>query len=263
MAEVCERGAKPYRYWIVKQNQQPELVEGGIIEEASLSIYVNGKLLATVLCSPIDQESLALGLLYNEGLIYSIDEVKLVQLNVHQTAVDVWLKQADFDPPQRVILTTGCSGGVTFQDITQTHPPLITDFSTTVDAVLERMHDLQQAARLYQLVRGVHTASLAHADQLLFSAEDVGRHNAIDKLSGKALQKKMDTTDCLLLTSGRISSEMLGKAWRMKVPLVVSRTAPTSTAVQLADMWNICIIGYARQGSLRVYTNPQRVQLIK
>ncbi|MFN8373580.1 MAG: formate dehydrogenase accessory sulfurtransferase FdhD [Anaerolineae bacterium] len=94
------------------------------------------------------------------------------------------------------------------------------------------------------------------------SAEDVGRHNAVDKVAGKALAQGLDTRDCLLLTSGRISSEMLGKARRMAIPIVASRTSPTSITLQLAQAWNICVVGYVRQGGMRIYTHPQRLGII-
>jgi FdhD protein len=143
--------------------------------------------------------------------------------------------------------------------ITESYTPLESDFVTNSGVILQRMRELQGAARLYSRVRGVHAAVLANNDCLLISAEDVGRHNAVDKIAGKALQLAIGTRDAILLTSGRISSEMLSKARRMDVPIVASRTAPTSTAIQLAQVWNICVIGYVRQGSMRVYTHPQRL----
>jgi FdhD protein len=108
-------------------------------------------------------------------------------------------------------------------------------------------------------VRGVHTAILADENSLLLSAEDVGRHNTIDKITGKALLEGIETQDKILLASGRISSEMVSKARRMAVPIVASRTAATSFAVQLAESWGICLLGYVRRGSFRVYTQPQRL----
>ncbi len=258
--DTREPGAIPYTYWTVSDSHA-KLTEGGVIEESLVSIYVNAQELATIMCSPIEQEVLALGFLYNEGVIETLAEVALVQANVARSVVDVFLKRNDFEPPRRVVLTSGCGGGVTLQQLTEAHPPLQTDFAATPQIILERMRDLQGAARLYNQVRGVHTAVLANRERLLVSAEDVGRHNAVDKIAGKALQAGIDTTDTLILTSGRISSEMLGKARRMGVPLVVSRTSPTSISIRLAQAWNICVVGYVRQGSMRVYTCPQRLGL--
>ena len=153
-----------------------------------------------------------------------------------------------------MILTTGCGGGVTGQMLSESYPALESDFVTTPATVSKLMRQLQGAARLYNAVRGVHTAVLGDETGLLVSAEDVGRHNAVDKVAGQALLDGIDTRDRILLTSGRISSEMLGKARRMGVPIVASRTAPTSITVELAVAWNICVIGYVRQGGMRVYT---------
>ena len=160
-----------------------------------------------------------------------------------------------------MILTSGCGGGVTFQHLADTYPALKTTFITEPDVVFHRMSDLRSAARLYNQIRGVHTAILGNSERLLISAEDIGRHNTIDKIAGKAMQANIDTHDCILLTSGRISSEMLTKARRMGIPLVASRTAPTSIAVRLAQAWNICIAGYVRRGSMRIYTHPVRLGL--
>jgi FdhD protein len=255
-----EPGAMPYTYWVVEKDKC-EPTAGGVIEETLVTIYVNGQELATVMCSPVDQEVMALGFLYNEAVIESVDEVGWVQKNVAGTVVDVLLRHGDFNPPRRLILTSGCGGGVTLQHLTEAYPPIESDFATQPDIIYARMRDLQGAARLYNLVRGVHTALLGTIEQPLVSAEDVGRHNAIDKITGKALQAGIDTRDCILLSSGRISSEMLGKARRMGIPLVASRTAPTSSAVKLAEAWQICIVGYVRRDSLRVYTHPQRLGL--
>jgi FdhD protein len=253
-------GVVPHAYYEVGQNGAG-VVQGGVIEESIVSIYVNGQELATVMCSPLDQEALALGFLYNEGVIQSMDDVGLVQMNLSGGVVDVLLRRQAFNPPRRMILTSGCGGGVTLQHLTDSYPGVQSEFATTPDVIFERMRDLQSAARLYQLVRGVHTAALADRDGVLVSVEDVGRHNAVDKIMGKALQAGIEPRDRIILTSGRISSEMLGKARRMGVPLVASRTAPTSMTVRLAQAWNICVVGYVRQGSLRVYTCPERMAL--
>ncbi len=253
-------GALPYQYWVV-QDTHAELVDGGLIDEALVSIYVNGQELATIMCSPLDQEALALGFLYNEGVIESLAEVRLLKPNVARSVVDVFLTRADFDPPRRMLLTSGCGGGITLRGLTETYPALDSQFATTPQIVFSRMRDLHGAAQLYNQVRGVHTSILGNQERLLLAAEDVGRHNTVDKIAGKALQAGQDTHDCMLLTSGRISSEMLSKARHMGIPLVASRTAPTSIAVRLARTWNICVIGYVRQNRMQVYTHPFRLGL--
>lgn len=255
-------GAIPFQYWSVDDAGKSEVTDGGVIEEVLLSIFVNGQELATMMCSPLDQKALALGFLYNERVIDSLDEIGLIQMNATRTAVDIILKRAAFEPPRRMILTSGCAGGISLNDLTEVHPPLSTEFITRPSVILDRMQELQGHAHLYNAVRGVHTAVLASEDQVLLAAEDVGRHNTIDKIAGKALQAQISTPNRLLLTSGRISSEMMHKARRMGIPMVASRTAPTSISTSLAEAWQICLIGYVRRGSMRVYTHPERLGLV-
>jgi FdhD protein len=255
-----ETGAVPFSYWALNADCA-DVVQGGVIEEMILSLYVNGQEIATLMCSPVDQEALALGFLFNEGVIQSINEVRVLRSNPARTSVDVFLKFPLFDTPRRMVLTSGCGGGITFEHLAQDYPALESSLVVTPQVILDRMHDLNHSAALYQQVRGVHTSILAAPDRLLVTAEDIGRHNTIDKLAGKALQAKIPMRDTLLVTSGRVSSEMLNKARRMQIPIVASRTAPTSISVKLAQAWNICVVGYVRQNGMRVYTHPQRLGL--
>lgn len=253
-------GAIPFTYQIVEGDAVRQ-VEGGVIDEQLLSIYVNGESLATMMCSPLQLEALTVGFLYNETVIESADDIALLQLNRTKAVADVILTRDEVKLPRRMILTTGCGGGVTGQELSKEFPALDSAFQSKPAVILRLMRQLQGAARLYSAVRGVHTAVLGDARGLLVSAEDVGRHNAVDKVAGQALLDGIDTRDKILLTSGRISSEMLGKARRMGIPLVASRTAPTSVTVELAEAWNIGVVGYARAGGMRVYTHGWRLGL--
>ena len=253
-------GAKPLSYQVV-DGDAVSRVDGGVIDEQLLSIYVNGQSLATMMCSPLQLEALAVGFLYNEGVIEAADEIGLLQTNIPNSVVDVILTRDEVQLPRRMILTTGCGGGMTGQELSKAHPALVSAFLTTPDMIIRLMRELQGAATLYNAVRGVHAAVLGDETGLLISAEDVGRHNAVDKVAGQALLDKIDTRDRILLTSGRISSEMLSKARRMGIPIVASRTAPTSITVELAEAWDICVIGYVRRGGMRVYTCGWRLGL--
>ncbi len=253
-------GAVPFTYQAI-EGEAVRQVEGGVIEEQLLSIYVNGQSLATMMCSPVQLEALAVGFMYNEGIIESAEEIGHLQLNLPGSVIDVLLEHDEIKLPRRMILTTGCGGGVTGQELSKTQPPLESGFVTAPALINRLMRGLQGAATLYNAVRGVHTAVLGDETGLLLCAEDVGRHNAVDKVAGQALLDGIATRDRILLTSGRISSEMLGKARRMGIPIVASRTAPTSVTVELAEAWSICVIGYVRQGGMRVYTHSWRLGL--
>ncbi len=248
----------PVRYLSVDGNV-PREIEGDIVEEGLVCISVNGEELATFMCTPSNLEELALGFLYNERIIQGLEDVRQIHVSKATTCVDVWLRDIDFKRPPRAIVTSGCGGGVTFDDLSGKHDPL----QSTLLAEPEQLADLMQAmilgAASYKKARGIHTAALAGGDQILLQVEDVGRHNCLDKLCGAALQAGIPTRDRILLSSGRISSEMINKARRLQTPIVCSRTSPTSLSVGLAEAWNMTIVAYLRQQRMRIYTQPQRV----
>lgn len=238
-----------------------EVVDGGVIEEAMVCISLNGRELATFMCSPVELEDLALGFLRSEGLIARLDDVDLITVSRGNTCVDVWLRDRSVEPPTRAIVTSGCGGGITFDDLSGRHVPLNGAVSVAPHQITRLMHDLMRAGELYNEVRGVHTSALSDGRRLLLVAQDVGRHNTVDRLWGKALRTGVATDERILLASGRISSEMLNKAAKMGVPLIISRTSPTSLSVELARAWNITVVGYARGNQCRIYSAPERVNL--
>jgi FdhD protein len=238
-------------------------VEGEVIEEGFVSIFVNGAELATVMCSPREQDRFALGFLCNEGLINSMDEVRAVHVCPSGACVDVWLTRSDFVPPTRLILTSGCGGGVTFDDLTKAVEPLESPITIEPQKLAALLIEMQQRATLYARSRGVHTAALSDGENIIVLAEDVGRHNTIDKVRGACLIEQIDPHDKILLCTGRISSEMINKAARMGCPIVASRTSPTSMSVQLAREWNITLAGYVRRDHLKVYAHPERLKPVE
>jgi FdhD protein len=245
--------------YVLYKGDTASAVDSGVIEEALVCISINGQELATFMCTPYRLEELALGFLRSEGFIQSLADIDLLHLSASQTCVDIWLRDLSFSPPQRRIITSGCGGGVTFDDLSQRHSPLNTATHVTPGQVSHLIHQLHQAAELYQEVRGVHTSALSDGHTLLLVAQDVGRHNTIDRLWGQALQQGVETEGRILLASGRISSEMINKAAKMNIPIIISRTSPTSLSVELGRAWNITLIGYARGNTFRVYSAPERV----
>jgi FdhD protein len=252
------RGIHPTTYLLYKGNTATA-VESAVIEEALVCIFVNGQELATFMCTPYNLEELALGFLRSEGFIESLADIELLTLSASGTCVDVWLRDLSFTPPARRIITSGCGGGVTFDDLSQRQAPLQDSLTITPERVTALMKQLHLSAELYKEVRGVHTSALSDGQTLLLVAQDVGRHNTIDRLWGQALQQNLPTAGRILLASGRISSEMLNKATKMGVPLIISRTSPTSLSVQLARAWNLTVIGYARGDGFRVYSGAERI----
>ncbi len=238
---------------------KPREIVGDIVEEALVCISVNGQELATFMCTPADLDKLALGFLYNERIIQGLDDVRQLHVSKSTTCVDVWLQDTNYTRPERAIVTSGCGGGVTFDDLSGKHEPLLSDLTAEPAQLADLMQQMILGAASYKKARGIHSAALADLNQLLLQVEDVGRHNCLDKLCGAALQAGLTTKDKILISSGRISSEMINKARRLQTPIVCSRTSPTSLSVGLAEAWNMTIVAYLRQKRMRIYSHPQRV----
>jgi FdhD protein len=252
------QGVKPTRFISVGVGA-PKNIQAEIVDEAMACISVNGQELATFMCTPHDLDAMALGFLYNENLIKSLDEVTNLRVSDGRTCVDVWLKDTRLKLPKRMVLTAGCGGGVTFDDLSKIHEPLQSNLRATPQVLADLFRKMHLGADLYQRARGIHTAAVANKKEILLQVEDVGRHNCLDKLAGKALIADMRTKDHIILSSGRISSEMINKARRMETPIICSRTSPTSLSVALAEKWNMTIVAYLRQERMRIYTHPERI----
>jgi FdhD protein len=252
------KGIQTTRYVTISSGS-PQEVEGQVVEEALVCISVNGQELATFMCSPIKLDELALGFLYNEKIIESRTDVRSVHVSKSNSCVDVWLQGVEFVRPERTIITAGCGGGVTFDDLSEKHDPLQSSAQASIEQLTRLMRDMHLGANLYQEARGIHTAVLADNERILLQVEDVGRHNCLDRLAGAALIQEIDTRDRLLMSSGRISSEMINKARRLQTPIVCSRTSPTALSVALAKNWNITLVAYLRQNRMRIYSHPERI----
>ena len=235
-------------------------MEKEVVQEAPVTVYVNGRELITFLCTPHNLRYLVLGFLYLEGLISGLDEVALLRVCDEEEMVEVRLTR-DVELPTRRVLTSGCGGGTTFADLSAQTGQIDSTLKVTPAQILGLMRRLYRKAELYRTTGGVHTSALSDGQKLLVVASDVGRHNTLDKIQGQCLLGGIDTRDRILLTTGRLSAEMLNKAARMQSPILVSRTSPTDLAVEMAKAWDITLIGYARGGRMHVYSGEERVEL--
>lgn len=226
-------------------------------KEMALTIYVNTIELVTILCTPTKLNCLVLGFLYSEGIITSTNDIASMRVCEDDSLVDVRLSKPEFTPPERRTLATGCGGGVSF---TSKLVKVDSDLMVKADEVISLMKRLNEKAELYKFCGGVHTSALGDNNDLLVVAEDIGRHNTLDKITGECLLRKISTKDKLLLTTGRISSEMLGKSARMMTPVVISRSSPTDRSISIAQDLGITLIGYVRGNRLSVYTHSERLQ---
>ena len=238
--------------------------EKQVIGEISLKIYINGVEYASLLCLNQLTEELALGFLYNEGVIDTIDDVSSITYNERLFAVMINLvagRSVEKCESLRSV-TSGCGKCFTYIN------PLKHDKFLTIEDrnqfsmndILNAMMEFEKKSELYRTVGGVHSVLFKHTDFSVFN-EDIGRHNCFDKIAGVLLKnKKMNLVENgILFVSGRVSSEIITKVIRMGVPVLVSRSTPTSAAVNLAREYNVTLLGYVRSHSGYVYSGEGRL----
>jgi FdhD protein len=250
---------KPILYLQVNRKKQ-ETITGHTIVEAPVSLTLNGEVWTTFMCTPVYLEAMMVGFLFNEGVIDSMDEVADVRICEHGDNVDVWLTH-EVSKPKSWTRTSGCTGGVTaVASIERPEPASVSDeFNLSPGQVNHLVEMLFESQELYRETGGVHTSTLSDGDNVILSAEDIGRHNTLDKIAGLCLMENIWPEKRILITTGRISSEMLQKAVRMGAKVVTSRTSPSSLSVELAEAWGITLIGYARRNRFNLYAAPERI----
>jgi FdhD protein len=231
------------------------------IVESPVSLTVNGKVWLTFMCTPVELEAMAIGFLYNEGMIESMEEVEDVRVCEHGDNVDVWLGHS-VEQPRSWRRTSGCTGGVTAVDALARVDVSFDGEQPRVSpaSIGHLVEMLIQSQQLYRETGGVHSSALGDGEKIILAADDIGRHNTLDKIAGLCLINNVWPTTRILITTGRISSEMLQKAARIRAPILISRTSPSSLSIEMAERYGITLIGYARRDRFNVYTNSQRIR---
>ncbi len=234
-------------------------VDARVISEASVGLTVNGAYWLSFLCSPTELEAMAAGFLFNEGLIQSADEIALVQPCADHSNVDIWLNHS-VQKPSAWKRTSGCGGGSTADAAPRPAVRVAAQNTYSAQELLACMDQLLAAQQTYRETGGIHSSALSDGERVLLHSEDIGRHNTLDKLAGKLLFSPLPLPRRILLTTGRISSEMLQKSARLQAEVVISRTSPTSESVRLAAEAGITLIGYARRAAMNVYAHAERLK---
>jgi FdhD protein len=246
-------------YYVWKHGTLRE-AKGEVVREQPLSVFVNGQKFLTLLSTPLKLDCLVVGYLWMEKVIGSVRDIARLRVSEVDGRADVELTH-EVELPKERILTSGCGGGITFRIDPRVFPRIDSGLRVAPARLFERMKDLYLQAVGYRSSRGIHGAALADPERILFMAEDVGRHNAVDKVAGEALLSGTPMADRILLNTGRVSSEMLLKGARMGVPLVVSRTSPTEMAVGLAEQLGITVVGYLRHDAFNLYAGGDHLLL--
>ncbi len=223
----------------------------------------NGRLRLGMLCLPQDLEAMVAGFLYGEGALRRREDLESIEVYPDEHRVVV---RGDFDDDslenisRHWTLGTGCGSGGTSRDVdTPAHGRVGDGPTATPQQLTELMSQFTARTSIWRKTGGVHACALASGGDIILYAEDVGRHNAFDKVIGMALLGDIDLTDKLVLTTGRLSGEIIAKAAAVGVTILVSRSAVTSLAIELARRFAVTLVGFVRGDRLNVYTAYQRI----
>lgn len=234
-----------------------------VATEVPLTIMVNGEEFATLMCSPSDLRQFSYGFLFTAGVINSATDITGFSLDDTRWRAEVTTEgNLDTEMLGRRVYTSGCGRGVMYTTIVElaSRQPLVNDFSVSPDLITACMKWLQDASPLHRITGGVHTAAYSingKTPEVAF--DDIGRHNAVDKIIGHILLERVDTSTLVLMSTGRISSEVLHKAKRAAIAVLLSRGAPTHQTILLARDMGITVIGFARGGHFKVYSHERRI----
>ncbi len=224
--------------------------------EWPLTVIVNGRQYITLLTSPSHLEELAVGFAFNKGLLTATGDIKSLVLKADLRQAELELAGNGVSAADLAAITCpkGAHCSAVTDGIKDKGKPL------SPDEIVGLMQEFSTSSTLFRETGAVHAAALAGEGILVFR-EDVARHNAIDKLAGNVILEGRDVSSLCLLTSGRISAVVVRKAFRMGIGLLISRSAPTSLGVQMAEELGMTLVGFAREQRFNIYCNPWRVAI--
>lgn len=227
-----------------------------VIIEMAITVNVNGRHAMSAMTSPVDLDEFVTGYLYTEQIIRSIDDIE--SLRVEKDIVSVLTKNPfAVIGPKKVILS-GCGGDSSFIDVKRL-PKINSDFRITSEQIMDGVKKVLDS-ELHRVTGGIHTVGLVFADGEVYRADDIGRHNALDRVVGRALRQGKDLSHSFAILSGRISSEMVRKCLIANIPIIVSRGATTSLSVDVAKQTGLAVVGFVRFGKMNIYANPERIE---
>jgi FdhD protein len=226
-----------------------------VVEEVPLSIFINGRHFVTAMISPHMREEFILGHLFSERIIRGLSEVESLEIegNVARAIIRNPMKTL---LPRRPIVS-GCGGIASYLDESKLSM-IPSDLMIDKEEIFKAMKAIS-LSDVHKATGGVHSVGLFDKNGAVCIAEDIGRHNALDKVVGYSLKKEVDFGRTFAASTGRISSDMAMKCSSVGIPIVVSRGATTSLALKIGKRTGLTIVGFVRGKRLNVYTNPQRL----
>ncbi|KON69405.1 formate dehydrogenase accessory sulfurtransferase FdhD [Peribacillus butanolivorans] len=248
-------------------NGHIENAEDIIVTEFPVTVKINEQEFVTMVCTPEYIQDMVIGYLASEGIIRKYEEIKDIWVQEKEGYVHVKIDKLNpyYQNFQNKRYITSCCGmsrqGFVFVNDALTAKKMNEiRVKLSPDDCFRLMNNLQISATIFQDTGGVHNAALCDINGFMLSRMDIGRHNALDKIYGYCLKNNISIGNKIIVFSGRISSEILLKVAKIGCEVVLSKSAPTELALQLAEELGITTVGFIRNQSLNIYTCPERIQ---
>jgi FdhD protein len=233
-----------------------ELITHEVVEEIPFALFVNGRHVMTAMMSPIALEDFVTGYLFTEQIISKVDDIESIRCEKNRISVLTRNVFTNIGPKKTIL--SGCGGAASYLDAEKL-PSIRSDLTVTLPVISATMKAVL-TSDLHVKTGGIHIIGLAGAGGVITRSEDIGRHNALDRVIGYGLRNGVDFSLTFVVSSGRISSEMVRKCLTANIPLIVSRGATTTLAVDIAGKKGLCVAGFVRGNRMMVYTHGERIQ---
>jgi len=246
----------------VKNNKKEE-VSDIIVRESKLTIFLNEKKLVTLKGSPENYDYLGIGFLYTSGILQKKEDIDSVVVNEEQNTIKIKAKNI-YSPLEGSLRDSLIPRRSNIVDEKLISKLLLVKRFLKVESgiIFSLMHTMQKRAKLFKLTGGVHSCALANQQgSIMLFSEDISRYNTIDKILGEAFLKNITREDKIILTSCRITSDILIRIALGRVPIIISRAAPTDKAIELAQKIGITLVGFVRGERMNIYTHPKRIEV--
>jgi FdhD protein len=238
--------------------------EANVTREFPLTIVLNNQELVTLLCSPSNLDYLAVGYLFAEGIIQQKNEIQNITTDETRGVVRVDTREGTESAPELLykrLITSACGRGAAYYTAADARHPEKIESRITISAseVFTLVDNFTHYSEGYKSTGGVHSAALSDNKNILLFHDDLGRHNAVDKVLGHCVMEEIYTADRFLITSGRTPSEIILKVAKGRVPILISIAAPTDLGIRLAKDLGVTLVGFVRNHKANIYTHGWRV----
>ncbi|MEM2593495.1 MAG: formate dehydrogenase accessory sulfurtransferase FdhD [Candidatus Bathyarchaeia archaeon] len=242
-------------------NRTLESLKRFVVFEEVINVYIDGDLYASFHCLPTQIKELIVGYLLTEGLIEDAKNI----VNIEVSGKNVYVKLPEDNSPafrRKRLITTFCGGNIQLRLSGKVNKLRFNSMKFSAEAIFKSIEALNKFSSLHKASSGTHSAVLVNDECSVISfAEDIGRHNAVDKVVGDAALKGIDHTKLLLASTGRLTSEIVVKAIHVGIPVLASLEAPTSLSLKIANSFGLTLVGFARGRYFNIYTFPERIRV--